>query len=107
MGYQLLFKPSAEEVAILDENNIKWSDFCHENIRRIGSKKKQELLDKIAFRMVLIGIGGLLFALAPLFNDVWIILFEWLLGLSLAVVGMISLIYLALERYNGRRAKST
>ena len=66
------------------------------------------MLDKIAFRMVLIGVGGLIFVLAPMTNDIWIILFEWVLGLSLAIVGMASLLYLAKEKWtNGRRTKST
>lgn len=96
---QLLFKPSVEELIVLDENNIRWSTFCHENIKRLGQKgdelllkKKSELQDKIILRIILVAMGCFIFAFSPLLNDIFLVIIEYVIGGVMVVGGSISLV---------------
>ena len=85
------FRPTREEREILDYNNIKWSEFCHRNIESLSKKRNDELFERIALRMVLIGLGATIFCLSPLLNDVFLLIIEFVISSVLLLIGSISL----------------
>ena len=101
---QLLFKPTTEELVTLDRNNIRWSDFCHKNIINLNNKKRDDIMDKIISRMLLVVVGCLIFALSPLLNDIFLIIIEWIIGTIMVIVGSVSTIYLYLQQRKSKRA---
>lgn len=54
---QLLFKPNIDEDDWLEQNKIQWSAFCHDALYKARNIKKQELLDRIGYRLLIILIG--------------------------------------------------
>jgi len=106
MGKQLPFLATDEEVAILDEHNIRWSAFCHGNINKLKQNKsdRNDLFDKIVLRTILILMGCLIAGLTPLLNDVILVMFEYMIAIAMVLVGTISMIFL-LRDTRGRRRR--
>jgi len=53
----LSFKPTIKEGDWLEKNKIQWSAFCHDALNRSINGKKQELMDKIGYRLLIILMG--------------------------------------------------
>jgi len=90
----LTYRASSEELAIFDRYNIKWSDFCRENIKRLKHKDRDMYYDKLIVRMVLIALGCSIFATSTLYNNFLIILLEWVIGITMVFIGSLSTILL-------------
>jgi len=88
------FKATPEEVAILDRYGIKWSEFCHSNIGKLKKRDRDEFFDKLIIRMLLIAMGGFIFATSTLSNNIFIILVEYVIGLTMVFIGTLSIIVL-------------
>jgi len=85
---------SPEEDALLDRYNISWSKFCHQKIMELKGIDKDELFEKIVLRAILIAVGGLIFALSPLLNDIVLVVVEYVIGTTMILTGSISMIFL-------------
>lgn len=53
----LSFKPNIDEDDWIERNKIQWSAFCHDALYKAINGKKQELLDKIGYRLLIVLIG--------------------------------------------------
>jgi len=101
-GDMLTFRPTLEEKHILDRNNIRWTEFCRKNIATLNNNVKEDIWDKIVARMILIVLGGLIFALSPLMGDIVLVMLEYMVGTSMVLIGTISTIFLWRNRKRDR-----
>lgn len=97
MGDVLSYRPSIEERKILDHHNVKWKEFCRHNIYNLG-KRDDEFMDKIVIRMILIILGCLVVGLSHLLNDPLLIMFEYIVGISMVFIGSISTVFLWIKQ---------
>lgn len=101
----LNFKPTSQELLILDEHNVRWSEFCHGNINRLKEGKqlsKNDLFDKIVLRTILIMLGCLIVGFTPLLDDVILVMFEYMVGITMVLIGSISMLVLWRENARSR-----
>jgi len=102
----LSFRPTNEELVVLDEHNVRWSEFCRGNINRLKEGKqlsRNDLFDKIVLRTILIMLGCLIVCFTPLLNDIILIMFEYMVGITMVFIGTISMIFLWRDNYSRKR----
>jgi hypothetical protein len=99
----LSYRPTMDELVILDENKIRWTDFCRKNIANLKNDTKTEVMDKLILRALLIALGGIIFAFSPLLNDIVLIMIEIMIGIALVFIGTLSILILWRDTYKQRR----
>jgi|GEM_PF-3158095 len=99
----LTYRASYEEVKLLDDNNLRWTDFCKNNLNDLKNKKKNDIGDKLVLRLMLIILGCLTVGLTPLMTDVVLVYLEYIVGITMAFIGTISILVLWRANSNVRR----
>lgn len=98
MGDVLSYRPSNAEKVILDENNIRWNDFCRNNIKELKINNKHEIQEKIILRAILILIGLMIAVTSIGFGNFILFMIEFLIGGSLVVIGSLSILKMYREK---------
>jgi len=92
---QKIFKPNLEDQQILDRHpdiGQNWTRFCRENLRRVGRKRRTELIDYIGNRMILVVFGLVLAAVTFMITNMFFIMVLFLCSASVITIGLISIL---------------
>jgi len=99
----LTYRASYDDLHLLDENNLRFTDFCRQGFNSLKNKDKQDINDKVVLRLLLIVLGGVAVGLTPLISNLVIVMLEYCVGITMVLVGTISLVLLWRNERNARR----
>lgn len=97
----LSYRASLDDVQVLDENNLRFVDFCKRGLDDLRRKRKDDLSDKVVLRLLLIILGSVVVGLTPLMSDVVLIVLEYIVGTVMVIIGTLSLVLLWRNRRHG------
>jgi hypothetical protein len=107
------FRPTAEEQIILDEQNVRWSEFCHQKIKELKEKdtetiyiKKDMFFNHVLSRLVAILICIFIPLISHIFSsDPVILMVEYLVSITILTISVYSLLIIMKNRrrYYGRK----
>ena len=90
----LVFRPNNEDQQIIDEYNINsWTDFCRENLQNLKTKNRNELVDYISNKLLLIIVGLIPLALSFLILDPVFIIICYIAATTAISIGFAQILW--------------
>lgn len=89
----LVFKPSESESIYIEDKQIKWSEYCHNNLAKDMKNKKFVPFEKVTMPLMLVMVGLLiwLIGISNIFNPIILIVcnIASMLSVSLGIFSVI------------------
>lgn len=93
MGKQpLVFRPDEEEFDFIEEQGISWSAFCHEWLDKERGLIKQEKLDYIGNKLLIILIGIACIVFTFVINNLLVLVVTSMCGVVAVFIGTFSIL---------------
>ena len=91
--HPLTFKPNDQERIFIEDNNIKWSEWCHQHLARDMKNHKYVQINKFQnpFLIILIGFLFLIIGLSNILNP-FILLVCYMFSLFAVSFGVFSIV---------------
>lgn len=93
MGKQnLVFRPSDNEFEFIEEKKISWSAFCHRCLDKERGLIKEEKLDQIGNKLLIILIGIMCIVFTFVINNLLVLVITSICGVITICIGTFSLL---------------
>lgn len=88
----LSFMPTQDEIDFIESKEISWSAFCHKWIEKERGLVKEELIDKIGNRIIIILIGVMCMMFTFVISNLFVLIITTVCGAITVSIGTFSML---------------